>query len=305
MALLRRGSSRISEENFNGRLQREKAKTGAVSVSLAWNDPSDLDLEASVYLSLPTGGMAKIFYGNKQAAGGYLDVDMHARDGEESSEPVENIFWKKPPAGVYIIYVNLYKKRGTRGAAIPFRALLRREGEDDLSREGEVEMEPSKSRRVEVFRFTVDKDGEVSMNRVGGPPPGIKPGPMNTGGGGFGSGFGGRAPMRRAPAPRAMKAKVMKVMKVMKVSKIAKGKKAKVAVWRGKKVKTSGGLKKDDLVKNKKKKIVSKTRQKQGQDSKWARACAKARALKGYTGFKAVKRGGSFYEKAKELMKDM
>lgn len=382
--MLRRGSSRISEENFNGRLQREKAKTGAVSVSLAWNDPSDLDLEASVYLSLPTGGMAKIYYGNKQAAGGYLDVDMHARDGEESNEPVENIFWKKPPAGVYVIYVNLYKKRGTRGAAIPFRALLRREGEDDLSREGEVEMEPSTSRRVEVFRFTVDRDGEVSMNRVGGPQPGIYPGPMNTGGGGFGSGFGGRAPMRRSRAPRAMKAKVMKVMKVMKaarklaeksrwkvvtpnsmwiraepsrsaatvkvakpgytvwgfdrgdgwvelvppsengfmlirshrsghhellrkeeVSKIAKGKKAKVAVWRGKKVKTSGGLKKDDLVKNKKKKIVSKSRQKQGQDSKWARACAKARALKGYTGFKAVKRGGSFYEKAKELMKDM
>lgn len=297
--MLRRGSSRISEENFNGRLQREKAKSGAVSVSLAWNDPSDLDLEASVYLE--KGGMAKIYYGNKQVAGGYLDVDMHARDGEESSEPVENIFWKKPPAGVYVVQVNLYRKRGTRGAAIPFRTLLKREGEDDLSREGEVEMEPSESRRVEVFRFTVDAGGEVNMNRVGGPLPEMKPGPIML----RGRVSRMRAPMRRAPAPRAMKAKMMKVMKVMKVSKIAKGKRAKAAVWKGKKVKTSGGLKKDDLVKNKKSKIVSKSRQKQGQDSKWARACAKARALKGYTGFKAVKRGGSFYEKAKELMKDM
>merc|ERR1719199_2190737 len=127
MALLRRGSSGISQENFNCRLQREKAKTGAVSVSLAWNDPSDLDLYAKVFLA--KGGFEQVYYSNKHAAGGYLDVDMHARDGEESNEPVENIFWKKPPAGVYVIYVNLYKKRGTRGATIPFRALLRREGE--------------------------------------------------------------------------------------------------------------------------------------------------------------------------------
>lgn len=79
---------------MNGRLHREKAKTGAVSASLAWNDPSDLDLEATVILE--KGGYAKISYQNKQAAGGYLDVDMHARDGDEVDEPVENIFWKKP-----------------------------------------------------------------------------------------------------------------------------------------------------------------------------------------------------------------
>merc|ERR1712072_743707 len=123
------------------------------------------------------GGQAKIYYGNKQAAGGYLDVDMHARDGEEVDEPVENIFWKKPPAGVYSIKVHLYKKRGARDAAIPFRALLKRDGEDDLSREGAVENYGDK-RWVECFRFTVDDDGEITMGRVGTPLPAPKPGVM-------------------------------------------------------------------------------------------------------------------------------
>jgi len=290
----RRGSSRISEENFNARLQREKAKTGAISVSLAWNDPSDLDLHATV---LPdTGGKFQIFYSNKRAAGGYLDVDMHARDGEEVPEPVENIFWKKPPAGVYSIEAHLYKKRGSRDGTIPFRALLKREGEEDVSREGAVENDTDK-KSVECFRFTVDDQGEMTMGKVGTPLPMPKPMP----------------PMKAMQPMKSMKAmrmvppmKVMKVMKAVKrTSMIAKGKKAKVAVWKGQKVKTTKGLKKDDLMKSKSGKIVSAKRSQLGKESKWNKAVAKARAVKGYTGFKAIKKGTSFYEKAKEMMSDV
>merc|ERR1712153_146448 len=65
---------------------------------------------------------------------------------------------------------------------------------------------------------------------------------------------------------KAMKAKAMKKVKVMKAMKkkamkksvIAKGKMAKAMVMRGSKEKTSGGLKKDSLRKNKGGKIVSK-----------------------------------------------
>merc|ERR1712078_323010 len=56
-------------------------------------------------------------------------------------------------------------------------------------------------------------------------------------------------------------AKAMKAMKAMKkkaVSKIAKGRMAKVVVFRGSKVKTTGGLKQTDLTKNSRGKIVSK-----------------------------------------------
>merc|ERR1711977_97872 len=100
-----------------------------------------------------------------------------------------------------------------------------------------------------------------------------------------------------------MKKPMKKAMK--KVSAIAKGKKAKVQVWRGKKAKTSTGLTKDDLVKSKSRKIVSAKKSELGRKSKWARATAKARAVKGYKGFKAIKKGTSFYDKAKEIMTDL
>jgi len=288
MSLLRKGSSRISEENFRGRLEREHAKTGAVTASLAWNDPSDLDLHARVILA--KGGQADISYRNKHAAGGTLDVDMHAREGEEVDEPVENIFWKKPPAGIYSIRANLYKKRGERAAAIPFRALLQRDGEEDLSREGALENGAGKT-SVECFRFTVDGDGEITMGDVKTPLPAPK-----------------ATPVAARPMKSMKSMKVMKVMKkVKKVSTVAKGKKSKVQVFKGLKgkLKTKGGLKKEDLIKSKGGKIVSARASKAGKESKWAKATAKARAIKGYTGFKAIKKGGSFYEKAKEVLSEM
>merc|ERR1719321_1012600 len=119
--------------------------------------------------------------------------------------------------------------------------------------------------------------------------------------------------MKAVPPRKAMRKRakpLMKVIKVMKkpvkkVSAIAKGKKAKVEVWRGKKTKTSTGLRKADLVKSKSRKIVSVKKSELGKKSKWAKATAKARAEKGYKGFKAIKKGSSFYDKAKEIMNDL
>merc|ERR1719440_2532432 len=101
---------------------------------------------------------------------------------------------------------------------------------------------------------------------------------------------------------KAMKKPMKK--KAMKVTTVAKGKKAKVQVYKGikGKVKTKGGLKKEDLIKSKRGKIVSAKRSKQGSESKRAKATKKAREIKGYTGFKAIKRGGSFYAEAKKVM---
>jgi len=281
MALLRKGSSRISDDNFESRRIREHAKTGAITVSLAWNDPSDLDLHAIVCLA--AGGREVIKYNHKEAAGGKLDVDMNARDEETTDEPVENIFWKTPPAGVYSIKVNLYKKRGPQGnrEGVPFRALLKREDEDDLSREGIVYFSStSGDRAVEVFRFTVDEDGNVTMGKVGTPAPAVK------------------------KALKVMKAQpVMKVMKA--ASKIATGKKGKLQVWKGEKLKTKGGLKKDNLVKSKTGKIVSKKMSELNKNSKWSKATKQAYQAKGYSGFKAIKKGTSFYEKAQEVMRNM
>merc|ERR1719388_595767 len=94
--------------------------------------------------------------------------------------------------------------------------------------------------------------------------------------------------MKAMAAMKAMKkSAAMKAMKAMKVSKIAKGKYKKALVFRGSKEKTSGGLKKSDLIKNANGKIVSK------------KASAVAKKRFGLKGFVAVKKGTPLYTKAK------
>jgi hypothetical protein len=73
-------------------------------------------------------------------------------------------------------------------------------------------------------------------------------------------------------------------------SKIAKGKLAKASVFRGTKEKTSGGLTKTNLTKNKRGKIVSKKSHSAGQKaykniSAWTKACQQARKKLGIKGF--------------------
>merc|ERR1719272_1463950 len=107
----------------------------------------------------------------------------------------------------------------------------------------------------------------------------------------------------------------MKAMKKKKaVSKIAKGRFAKSMVLRGTKEKTSGGLQKDALKKNKKGRIVSKKQSANAKAKyagsgfqKWIVAVAKARKELRVTGFVAVggktATGKAIYAKAKALFK--
>merc|ERR1711907_337094 len=91
------------------------------------------------------------------------------------------------------------------------------------------------------------------------------------------------------------------------VSKIAKGRMAKVVVFRGSKAKTSGGLTKNDLVKNKNGRIVSKKALAKGKAlyaefaKPWISAVQKARKALGVKGFVAIKKGSPLYKKAKEF----
>merc|ERR1712048_325761 len=88
----------------------------------------------------------------------------------------------------------------------------------------------------------------------------------------------------------------MKMRKMaMKKSVIAKGKRAKSSVFRGTKVKTSGGLKKSDLTKNKYGKVVSKKasaaakkRKGYAKIAKWGKSVVQARKALNVKGFCAV-----------------
>merc|ERR1711904_127383 len=114
-----------------------------------------------------------------------------------------------------------------------------------------------------------------------------------------------------AKAMKAMKAmaamKAMRAMKKKAVSKIAKGKMARAVVFRGTKEKTSTGLTKSDLIKNKYGKIVSKKRslfaKKNNFIKGWTTAVKQARKALGIKGFVAIKKGSALYNKAKELYK--
>merc|ERR1712085_215876 len=110
----------------------------------------------------------------------------------------------------------------------------------------------------------------------------------------------------------AMKAKVMK--KAMKKSVIAKGKRAKAMVLCGSKQKTSGGLKKDSLRKNKGGKIVSKKASDRAKKryagsafQKWTKACQAARKELGLKGMVIMggktAQGRALYAKTKALYK--
>mmetsp|Transcript_1851 Transcript_1851/g.4735 ORF Transcript_1851/g.4735 Transcript_1851/m.4735 type:complete len:127 (+) Transcript_1851:69-449(+) len=119
--------------------------------------------------------------------------------------------------------------------------------------------------------------------------------------------------MKKAAPMKAMKAtKAGKAMKAKRVSKIAKGKLAKAVVLRGSKEKTSGGLTKDMLFKNKRGKVVSKKasavakkRFSTSAFKKWTESIVSARKALNVTGFVAVNgktaQGKAIYAKAKAM----
>merc|ERR1712194_77511 len=111
----------------------------------------------------------------------------------------------------------------------------------------------------------------------------------------------------------AMKKAMKKAMKVKRVSNIAKGKRAKSSVFRGSKEKTSSGLTKDKLTRNKNGKVVSKKHSASAKSKYaksgikvWADAVKKARTALGLTGFVAIggktATGKALYAKAKSMM---
>merc|ERR1712113_219274 len=123
-----------------------------------------------------------------------------------------------------------------------------------------------------------------------------------------------KAAMKAAMKKTAMKAAMKKVAmrKAMKKSQVAKGKRAESSVFRGTKVKTSGGLTKDKLIKNKRGKIVSKAtsaaaKKRSSKLAAWAKATVAARKALNIKGFVAVggktAQGKALYAKAKSLYK--
>merc|ERR1719253_195123 len=119
-------------------------------------------------------------------------------------------------------------------------------------------------------------------------------------------------PTKKAAAMKTPAMKSAKVMKAKRVSKIARGKLGKAQVLRGSKEKTSSGLTKDKLMRNKRGKVVSKKasalRVKLYQKSTikiWIDCVNLARKALSLKGFVAINgkaaEGKALYAKAKAL----
>merc|ERR1712243_238050 len=114
---------------------------------------------------------------------------------------------------------------------------------------------------------------------------------------------------------KAMKAKAaMKAMKkkTKRMGIVARGRGARARVFSGKKVRTSGGLKKSSLMKNKHGRVVSKKAHAQGKKAyrnvqKFANAVKAARKALGVKGFVPIggktAKGQALLKKARSLYK--
>jgi len=116
-----------------------------------------------------------------------------------------------------------------------------------------------------------------------------------------------KSTMKKAMKKSAKKSSMKKRKAAKKPSIIAKGRGAKARVFRGSKTKTSGGLKKSDLVKNKRGKVVSKKASQRSKNSKggkviskWGAAVKASRKQLGIKGFCPV---GGKTAKGQQLLK--
>ena len=106
----------VDENTLDEALLRAGASSGDITVSMLWGTWDDLDL----HIDTPDG--KHIYYGNKMAGGGVLDVDANANSSNLTTTPAENIYFAAPQSGHYKVYIRNYRDRTDEG---PSRYLVR------------------------------------------------------------------------------------------------------------------------------------------------------------------------------------
>jgi hypothetical protein len=103
-------------DEFDERVEREGGETGAMTISLLWQGPSDLDL----MVRCPSGEL--IDYNRPSGCGGRLQIDMNSNVNTMSDTPIEHVVWSEGGVqpGSYQVAVKLYALRDGTGP-IPFQ----------------------------------------------------------------------------------------------------------------------------------------------------------------------------------------
>ncbi|MBA4186793.1 MAG: hypothetical protein C0467_02120 [Planctomycetaceae bacterium] len=138
---------------FKDRLDREKAKSGDVQISLIWFNKNDLDLHC-----VDPNGAEVYFKQPRSASGGELDVDANGDRGRPvTSEPVENIYWPAggAPSGKYTVSVNYYNRRAGEPNATTYKVSILHGGtREDFSGEISDNGTPNNKRLIREFELS-------------------------------------------------------------------------------------------------------------------------------------------------------
>ena len=110
------------------RAQQRGARGGKLQIILAWDDRNDLDL----HILCPDN--EHLFFRNRRACGGVLDIDANSETRKATTTPVENAFWADPGAGIYKVVVDPFAMR--EKPTSNFRVTVRQEGHPDRVEEG-------------------------------------------------------------------------------------------------------------------------------------------------------------------------
>jgi hypothetical protein len=122
------------------RLRDAGGRIGELNVVLIWNTTDDLDL----HIICPNG--AKIYFGNKEACGGALDVDRNA--GATTNTPVESTVWARPASGRYSVLVDPYSVSG-RPVEYTLYVYVKGELVPEMTRRGTVSSGQRSSRALD------------------------------------------------------------------------------------------------------------------------------------------------------------
>jgi len=133
--------------DLGARRDAARGQTGAVNVILGWESDDDLDL----HLTCPDH-VSRIYFNNRQACGGVLDVDQQA-GSSRSATPVENIFFVEAGQvpGTYLVEVHRFASRSSGTASTPFKVELRINNVVVETHEGQA----VDGDRKRVFEFTL------------------------------------------------------------------------------------------------------------------------------------------------------
>jgi hypothetical protein len=135
-----------------------------IRVTLSWGNRNDLDLH------IVTPNDEEIYFHRpSDSAGGILEADMNVKD--ETTSPVESIFWEAAPEGTYTVYIQNFAFHELSEDATKFKVELKEGGKTQYF-EGVVSGEGYESN---VVVCTFDFPNGVVVKPVEEPKEKIKP----------------------------------------------------------------------------------------------------------------------------------